>query len=102
MVFLAKDLIEIGRNAERNEGSLGIRGSASKARVVIGKESLADVAVGHLALANTARSQLVHQAILEGAVQTLAASPGLRRVGNDVLDPQPLQRPAYLRELALV
>jgi hypothetical protein len=49
--------------------------------------------VRHLDPVDPRHSQLLRQAVLERPEQPLRASPCLRRVGRDVLDPQPLQRP---------
>src|SRR5205807_5320291 len=73
-----------------------------EASVVRRQIDLADETVGGLDVADAGKLELLRQPVLQRAEHPLAAPARLRRVGRDVLDPEPRQRPADLGRLTLV
>src|SRR6266581_8515837 len=61
-----------------------------------GRINFADVAVGRLDVADAEQAQLLRQSPLERAKHALAAAARLRRIGRDMLNAEPCQRPADL------
>jgi hypothetical protein len=98
LVLLAQDAVEID-GADRHKGGSGIGGCAREASVVVGNEMLGEIGVGCLGGVDPGVTQFVHEAILQGAVETFAAAAGLWGVRANVLDAERLKRAAELRGL---
>jgi hypothetical protein len=58
--------------------------------------------VGRLDRVDPGQRQLLDQAVLQGLEHPLRATARLRRIGGDMLDAQPLERPPDLRRLLAV
>ena len=93
--LVAKDLLEVGAaagtKAERDPGRPAEPG------VVVGEEALAQVAIGAGEGVDAGHPQLVHEAILQRAIDALPAAPRLGREAQDVLDAEAGQGAAELR-----
>src|SRR5260370_33252667 len=63
---------------------------------------LAQPSLGGIDVVDAGLRQLLEQTILQRAEHALRATPGLRRIGGNVLDAQPLERPADLRQPAAI
>jgi hypothetical protein len=68
---------------------------------VLSEIDLPQEAVGGLDGGDPGQRQLLGQAILQGAEGTLAAAPGLRRIGRNMANAELLERPAHLGQLGL-
>src|SRR5260370_928552 len=84
------------------EGVWRRRGRAGEAAVMGRQIDLAQPSVGGLDIVDAGLRQLLDQTILQRAEHALRATPGLRRIGGNVLDAQPLERPADLRQPAAI
>ena len=90
LFLFAEDLVEI----DGAEGHEGIGRGPREGGVVVGDEALAQVGVGGVDGGDAGEAQFVDEAILQGAVEALAAAAGLGGVGADVLDAEPGESPA--------
>jgi len=63
---------------------------------------LADPSVRRLDVTQTGVRELLDQPVLQGPKHPLAAPARLRRIGRDVLDPEPIERTADLGAAILV
>src|SRR5256712_11276050 len=84
----AEDLIEIYA-PERHEGRGSLRRGPPQFGVEGGHGLIAQIAVRGGHGGDAGHPQLVDEAVLQGAVDPLAAAPRLRRVAEDVLDAEP-------------
>src|SRR6516225_10466450 len=73
-----------------------------KPRVVDRKINVANEAIRGLDLVDAGKRKLLQQTILQRSEHPLRAATRLRRVGRNMLNPKPIERPPDLRELALV
>src|SRR5262249_26258518 len=80
----------------RHEGALGDLRRHRELVVVERQINLADVAVGGRDVVDAEQAQLLRQPALERAEHTLAAAARLRRIGRDMLNAKPCQRPTDL------
>src|SRR5256712_7368350 len=97
----AEDLIEIYA-PERHEGRGSLRRCPPKFGVEGGQELIAQIAVRGGHGGDAGHPQLVDEAVLQGAVDPLAAAPRLRRVAEDVLDAEPGEGAADLGGVAAI
>src|SRR6266516_7137917 len=95
LVLDAEDLVEIDP-AEGDEGRRGVRGRARELGVEGGQEASVQVAIGGRDGADVGDAELVDEAVLQGAIDALAAPARLGRVAEDVLDAEPGERAADL------
>ena len=98
LLLVAEDLLEVGV-AKRDECGRGIGGRAAERGVAVREEAGAQIGIGRRPCRDVCDAELVDQPILEGPIEPLAAPARLRRLGRNVLDAEPLQRPPDLREL---
>jgi hypothetical protein len=101
LILVAEDLIEVDRT-DRDERARGIRGRTAEGRVVVGHEMVPQIGVGRRQRGDLRDPERVDESILKCAIQPLAPAAGLGRIGGDVLNAQPIERPAHLRQLRLV
>src|SRR5882672_8189774 len=101
LFLVAEDLVQV-LPAHRDEGAAGIGRGATEARIVVGDEALAQIAVGGGAGPDPGDPQLVDEAPLQRAVGALAPPAGLGREAHDMLDAEPGQGPADLSPLRAV
>jgi len=99
--FDAENVLEIDA-ADGNKGRSGIRRRAAEFGVEGGQKLLAQIAIGRRDGADAGDAPFVHEAILQGAIDALAAPAGGRRVSEDVFDPEPGERAAHLGEAAAI
>src|SRR6201987_2367687 len=85
-----------------DEGAFRLGRFNREAAIEVGDELLLQVAVGRAIIGNALMPELLWQAPLDGAEGTLAAAAGLRRTGQDLLDPECAQGLAPLAVLFLV
>ena len=97
LLLHAQRLDQRRRVSHRHKPALRQGRRPGKAGVVRRQVDIADPGVGPLDVADPGPCQLLDQAILQRAEHPLRTAPRLGRVGRDMLDPQPLQRPANLR-----
>jgi len=64
-------------------------------------EAIAEIGIGPHQRQDLGDAEFIDESILEGAIQPLASPPGLRRIGRDVFNAEPSQRPSDLRQLRL-
>ena len=76
----------------------GSAGRPTEGLVEGGEKPLDEVAVGGRTGPDPGEPELVHEAVLEGAIGPLAAAAGLRRVAQDMFDAEGVQRAADLSE----
>ena len=93
----AEDVVEIDPG-DRGEGGARLSLRRSEARIVLRKIDLAEEGVGLFDRRDPGEPELVDQPVLQRPERPLRASPGLRRIGANVLDPELLERPADLRQ----
>ena len=101
LLLVTQDLLEVD-TPERHEGARRIRGGAAEGRVVVRNKAIPQVGIGGRERRDLGDAELVHQAILERAIESLAATARLGRVRGDVLDAESLQRASDLSELAAI
>src|SRR5580765_122397 len=90
LLLHAEDLVEV-HAAERDEGRRGVSRGTSELDVKGGDKPLPQVAVGRGHRRDAGDAQLVHEAILQGAVDALAPPPRGGGVAEDVFDAQACQ-----------
>ena len=100
-VFVAEDRVEIGR-PQGHERARRVAGRSGERGVVLRDEAFGEIHIRRRDRRDPRHPQLVDQPVLQRAIEPLTAAPRLRRVRRNVLDPQPRQCPADLRELGLV
>src|SRR5437868_56021 len=100
-VLDAQDLLEIDA-AEGHEGRAAVSGWPAELGVEGGDKLGAHVAIGSGDRPDPGYAQLIDQAILQGAVDALAPPSGLGRVPENMLDAEPLEGAAHLRELRAI
>ncbi len=98
-------MAENGVDIRRPQGHKGTRRIPRRPRkggIVLRHKVLRQIDVGRRDRRDPRHSQLVHQPILEGPIQALAAPARLGGVRRNMLDAQARQCPAHLRQLRLV
>src|SRR5213594_437505 len=88
---------ELLRRVQRAVGIVRRAGWLREARVVIGREG-GQERLGRGDARESAESELLHQAVLQGAVRALDAAFGLRAVGTEAVDVELAERAAELGE----
>jgi hypothetical protein len=92
-----EDQVQILARAGQERGS-ALRRWDLKAAVELGHIVLGEKSVGRLQSADSMQSQLLRQSPLPGGEAAFRASPRLRRVGRNHMDPQLPQSAARLRQ----
>src|SRR5207247_4533240 len=99
--LLTQDLVEIDR-AERDEGGVRVSRGPREGRVVVGDEARAQVAIRRLEGADIGQAQLVHEPVLQRAVEPFPPAARLRGVGPDVFDAEAGEGAADVREVVAI
>src|SRR5215470_5218990 len=101
LVFDAENALEVDA-ARGDKGRGGIRRRTAELGVERREEVLAQVAIGRGDGGDAGDAPLVDEAILQRAIDPLTAAAGSGRVGENVLDAEPREGPAHLREPAAI
>src|SRR5205085_5779615 len=96
------ELGEPGRIAEGYERAIGDRGRLGEAGIVRRQIDLADKLIGGRDIADARKLEFLRQPVLQGAEHALRTPARFWRIGRDVLDAEPIERPADLSEPVLV
>jgi hypothetical protein len=99
--FLTQDLVEV-HVAQWDERRGGVGGRPREGGVVVRNELLAEIRVGGVQGRDVRPAELIDEAILQRAIEALAAPARLGRIGADVLDAQASQRVPELREMRAI
>ena len=97
----AQDLVEVDAGNGR-EGRAFAGRQNRETGVVGGQVDVAKEGVGRLDIGYAGERELVDETILKRPERPLRTTPGLRRIGPDMLDPELLERPPHLSRMAAI
>src|SRR5204862_6187837 len=96
--------LEVGKagRISGDKGAVGDLGRPGEAGIMVGQIDLADEAVGGFDISHAGKLQLLGQTVLESAEHAFRAPARFRRVGGNVHDAKPSERPAAAGPALLV